>query len=317
MPFWGYFRAPIWEKCSFACKGQRKRSFAPLHFLDKIHGMSRGTFLVRSVHGGDITVVDAHSDRSFARHAHDTFGIGLITEGAQRSWSGRGAVEAACGQLITVNPGEVHDGKPVGPARSWSMLYLSPRLVGDIIADATEGRIAVRELHQPVVTNQALANRFVQAREAALHAAPARDMDEDLLALVAELIGIRPLAISRTDRRISSLREAIDDDPTAPHGLAAMAAQAGFSRFQTLRAFADLTGLTPHAYTVQKRLDLARLWIRRETPLAEAAIEAGFGDQSHMHRAFVARYGYTPGQYARAHRAHAANSSKINSIAGH
>src|SRR3546814_9824655 len=81
--------------------------------------MSRGTFLVRSVHGGDITVVDAHSDRSFARHAHDTFGIGLITEGAQRSWSGRGAVEAACGQLITVNPGEVHDGKPVGPARSW------------------------------------------------------------------------------------------------------------------------------------------------------------------------------------------------------
>src|SRR3546814_5005108 len=76
---------------------------------------------------------DAHSDRSFARHAHDTFGIGLITEGAQRSWSGRGAVEAACGQLITVNPGDVHDGNPVGPAPSWSMLYLSPRLVGDII----------------------------------------------------------------------------------------------------------------------------------------------------------------------------------------
>src|SRR3546814_16167968 len=70
-----------------------------------------------------------------------------------------------------------------------------------------------------------------------------------------------------------------------------MAALAGFSRFQTLRAFADLTGLTPHAYTVQKRLDLARLWIRRETPLAEAAIEAGFGEQSHMHRAFVARFG--------------------------
>src|SRR3546814_11646247 len=101
------------------------------------------------------------------------------------------------------------------------------------------------------------------------------DWSSDVCSSDLELIGIRPLAISRTDRRISSLREAIDDDPTAPHGLAAMAAQAGFSRFQTLRAFADLTGLTPHAYTVQKRLDLARLWIRRETPLAEAAIEAG------------------------------------------
>src|SRR3546814_3062099 len=118
-------------------------------FSTRFHGMSRGTFLVRSVHGGDITVVDAHSDRSFARHAHDTFGTGLITAGVQRSWSGRGAVEAACGPLFTVNPGAVHDGRPVGPARSWSMLYLSPRLVGDILAHAPEGRIAVRALHQP------------------------------------------------------------------------------------------------------------------------------------------------------------------------
>src|SRR3546814_19206 len=143
MPFWGYFRAPIWGKCSFACKGNAKDRLRRFIFSTRFHGMSRGTFLVRSVHGGDITVVDAHSDRSFARHAHDTFGIGLITEGAQRSWSGRGAVEAACGQLITVNPGEVHDGKPVGPARSWSMLYLSPRLVGDILDET--GRATVRE----------------------------------------------------------------------------------------------------------------------------------------------------------------------------
>src|SRR3546814_5017605 len=45
--------------------------------------------------------------------------------------------------------------------RSWvEVVSTTPaRLFGDIIADATKGRIAVRELHQPVVTNQALANR--------------------------------------------------------------------------------------------------------------------------------------------------------------
>ncbi len=279
--------------------------------------MARGTALVRSVHGGDITAVDAHSDRCFARHIHDEFGIGLMTGGAQRSWSGRGAVEAACGQLITVNPGEVHDGQPVGQARSWSMLYLSARLVGDIVSDTTEGKITVRELRQPVVTNPALAAMFVQARAAALDAAPARDLSEDLIALFGGLIGTRSLAISRTDRRIARLREAIDDDPAAPHGLPTMAAQAGLSRFQTLRAFARLTGLTPHAYTVQKRLDLARRQMRCAMPLAEAAIEAGFADQSHMHRAFSARYGYTPGQYARAHRARAAIPFKNDPTAAH
>lgn len=279
--------------------------------------MARGTSLVRSVHGGDITAVDAHSDRSFARHIHDEFGVGLMTGGAQRSWSGRGAVEAACGQLITVNPGEVHDGQPVGRARSWSMLYISAQLIGDVVADATEGKVTVRELHQPVVTNPALADLFVRARSAALGANPARDLNEDLIVLFGGLIGTRPLAISRADRRIARLREAIDDDPAAPHGLPAMAAQAGLSRFQTLRAFARLTGLTPHAYMVQKRLDLARWQMRRATPLAEAAIEAGFADQSHMHRAFIARYGYTPGQYARAHRFRTAIPFKIDPDAAH
>lgn len=268
--------------------------------------MSRDTFLVRLSNGRGITAVDAHSDRCFARHIHDEFGVGLITGGAQYSWSGRGEVEAARGQLITVNPGEVHDGRPIGPSRTWSMLYIPARLVSDLIADASEGQTAVRELHQPVVTNAALAQLFVQARAAALRADPARDIDESLLALVGGLIGTRPLALGGRDRRIVMLREAIDDDPAAPHSLPAMAARAGFSRFQTLRAFARLTGLTPHAYLVQRRLDLARRQMRSAMPLAEAAIAAGFADQSHMHRAFVARYGYTPGQYARAQCSRAA-----------
>src|SRR3546814_6983892 len=87
MPFWCYFRAPIWGKCSFACKGNAKDRLRRFIFSTRFHGMSRGTFLVRSVHGGDITVVDAHSDRSFARHAHDTFGIGLITERSEEHTS--------------------------------------------------------------------------------------------------------------------------------------------------------------------------------------------------------------------------------------
>jgi len=35
-------------------------------------------------------------------------------------------------------------------------------------------------------------------------------------------------------------------------------------------------------------------------PLAEAALAAGFADQSHMNRVFVRRYGVSPGIYAEA-----------------
>ncbi len=76
------------------------------------------------------------TDHAFPRHSHDGFGIGVMTAGAQRSWSGIGSVESAAGDVITVNPGEMHDGTPVHGARGWRMLYLDPALVAQEVAEA-------------------------------------------------------------------------------------------------------------------------------------------------------------------------------------
>jgi quercetin dioxygenase-like cupin family protein len=71
------------------------------------------------------------SDHAFPRHSHDQFGIGIMTSGAQRSWSVIGQVESQAGDVIMVNPGEMHDGVPVsGFARGWRILYLDPDVVG-------------------------------------------------------------------------------------------------------------------------------------------------------------------------------------------
>ena len=78
-----------------------------------------------------------------------------------------------------------------------------------------------------------------------------------------------------------------------------MARESGLSRFQLVRAFSRATGLTPHAYLVQARVHLARRLIGGKMPLAEVAAASGFADQSHMTRAFTARYGLAPGVYAR------------------
>lgn len=60
--------------------------------------------------------------------------------------------------------------------------------------------------------------------------------------------------------------------------------------------------MTPHAYQVQRRLLLARGWIRAGATLADAAAAGGFSDQSHMTRLFVRAYGLSPGRYAAAAR---------------
>lgn len=91
----------------------------------------------------------------------------------------------------------------------------------------------------------------------------------------------------------------MDDDPTAPWSLAQLADAASLSRYQLVRQFAQATGLTPHAYLLQRRLQLARHLMGAGTPLADVAAASGFADQSHLTRLFTRSFGITPGAYVR------------------
>jgi AraC-like DNA-binding protein len=79
--------------------------------------------------------------------------------------------------------------------------------------------------------------------------------------------------------------------------LAELAAQSGISRFQLLRSFTREVGITPHAYLVQRRVRHARQLLADGQPPVQAALEAGFADQSHMTRAFARQLGITPSRY--------------------
>ena len=244
-----------------------------------------------------IEAVFADSRHTFARHTHETYGIGLIERGAQKSASGRGLVEAAAGNTITVNPGEVHDGAPIGgAARAWHMLYLQPALVQAAAEDIFEGRPR-EEFYAPVLEDGRIAGLLSRLLTLLLDAsAGALGREEQLLLLLAAELREQaprpdgPAAIGRARARL-------DGDPASAVTLENLASECGLGRFRLVRDFARLTGLTPHAYLLQRRTELARRLIASGTPLAEAAIAAGFADQSHMTRNFTRRYGYTPGAY--------------------
>jgi AraC-like DNA-binding protein len=266
--------------------------------------MTKSKFRMLHCHVAGVEAVEAETRHVFSRHTHEQFGIGVIHRGAQKSYSGRGMVEAGPGDTITVNPGEVHDGMPIGEAgRSWQMLYFEPAIIADARLDMSEGKSADFEFCNPVITRSALANRF-QAAFAAMTADNSADApmhrEEALLLLLADVPsewGISAIR-SPTLTSISRSKALIDDDPTAAVTLANLARESGMSRFQLLRGFAKATGLTPHAYLVQRRIHLARRLIAGGAPLAQAATDSGFADQSHMTRIFVRKYGITPGAYA-------------------
>jgi len=267
--------------------------------------MPPGQFIMRRSALAGVQAVAACSGHAFSRHTHDQFGIGVIRAGAQVSHSGRGRVQAGPGYVITVNPGEAHDGAPVGDGtRAWQMLYLDPAVIAQSAAELlADGRRY--EFEHPARDHPALA-RDVLALYAHVTDGAGTGLACDALLLRIVAAAHSPYAPPETGHgvpdAIRHARALIDDAPTATISLADLAAASGLSRYQVLRAFAGATGLTPHAYQMQRRLLVARRLIREGQALADAAAAGGFADQSHMTRLFVRTYGVSPRRYALAAR---------------
>jgi AraC-like DNA-binding protein len=225
--------------------------------------------------------------------------MGVLLHGAQRSWSGIGAVESAAGDTIMVNPGEMHDGLPVrGAERRWHMLYLDPDLVARELGDGT---LRGAEIARPSVRDPALARAFLGlfARVTATAPDPLA-LDEALLVCLARVRRrhwSEPAGALGLSPTIRIAKERLDDRPAAATSLSDLAVLAGTSRFQLLRGFVRELGATPHAYLVQQRVRLARRLLAGGLSPAATALECGFADQSHMTRAFARQLGVTPGRY--------------------
>jgi AraC-like DNA-binding protein len=254
-----------------------------------------------------VTLTD--SARSFPRHWHGTYGIGVVDRGAQRSGSGRGVVEAVAGQCITHNPAEVHDGTPIGDqGRRWRMFHIEPDAMARLFGLTGESAL---EWRAPVLHDVALRAALLRAFEATRSQAatgPVHDpataglLEETLLLAVGRCLAVgqarQPALPSEGGTDVVMSRLA-DDVPHAPT-LDELAALAGTSRFSLVRRFSRSHGLPPMAWLMQLRLQRARQRIAAGWSLADTALSCGFSDQSHLTRLFTRQFGYTPGCWRRA-----------------
>lgn len=234
------------------------------------------------------------SGRSFGRHTHGEYGLGLLLQGGQVSHSHAGQVEALPGDCITVHPEEVHDGMPLGAqARRWMMLYFAPAFVEPVLP----GFAFARPVLQDRGLGQALGGLFArleQEKDAFL-------CEQDSYRVLALAAGraVPPVDVPPSLR---FARQLIEDDPGKSLMLGELAAAAGMNKFQLIRGFARAYQLTPHAFLMQRRLRLARQMLGAGLTPAQTAADAGFADQSHLTRLFVKCFGMTPAAYRRATR---------------
>ncbi|MGH8631238.1 MAG: AraC family transcriptional regulator [Burkholderiales bacterium] len=193
---------------------------------------------------------------------------------------------------------------------SFAMLCLEAGFLGRIAEEvfdipASELRLrSVERQRDPLVTQIA----GLLSREA-LHSDPASALLAESMAMQLAVHLIRhyserpqPVVAEQSPlppRPVLLASEFIHDNYSRDISLADIAQAAHLSPFHLARRFKKSTGMTPHQYLVEVRVNSARSLLSAgagSRSLADVAAAVGFSDQSHLTRHFKRLLGLTPKQ---------------------
>lgn len=256
---------------------------------------------------GGVELLHAHYiDQRFAPHVHEGYVFLVIEQGAQR-FRHRGSEHLApVGSMALINPDEVHTGSKAHE-EGWRYRAFYPEIeqVGGVLAELELGATGLPSFAASVLQDGLLAQAFSQ-----LH----RLLDSDASALQQQtawreallLLFQRYAAVGAAPRAgaepqaVRRAKELLAARLAEPPSLEQLAAAVNLSPFHFARVFRRATGLPPHAWLQQRRLEQARALLKQGCAPLGVAMQLGFADQSHLSRQFKQAYGVGPGEYRQA-----------------
>lgn len=238
----------------------------------------------------------------FARHFHRVPAMGVVDRGMMSTYCQHGNHVLGAGTVLLFNPGEIHAPAAAGTS-GWSfrMFYLDEAFLKSISLNDSMHTLRFK---RPFVQDSKLASELFR-----LHRAMERGGDRlffeshfvSIFSMLSERHAEPTCFHPETKLDKVAIRNALEYIEMNCHrnlSLAELADLSSYSYSHFLRIFKKALGLTPHAYLIQFRVELATTLLRSGTALADVANALGFTDQSHFTRKFKRVLGVTPGQYA-------------------
>jgi AraC-like DNA-binding protein len=279
--------------------------------------------------GADLLTAEYH-EHTFSPHWHEAYAIPVIEDGAE-CYRYRGAQYVAeAGTVPVINPGELHTGsRAVDEGWRYRVMYVPIDYLHGL-ADEIAGRpqplpwFASEVIRDPDLARRlSRAHRLLEAdadrRRAANDADPVAEKTavpglenpgSDLLLVEDALIDAlstllarharteeAPVRASPNDPRVETMKALLAADLTTPLRIADLALAVGLSPFHATRLFTQATGLPPHAWRTQLRLQRSLAPLRAGATVADVAAASGFTDQSHFTRHFRRMFGVPPGRW--------------------
>ncbi len=243
--------------------------------------------------------------RRVSRHIHGVFSLSIAEAGVRISESRRQKHNITPGAIYVSEWGEAHAGTiPAGQAYSSRSLRMSPGLIAALLAEMP-GRGTEAHFVDPLMYDDELYAKIFRFHLLAGTAVPRLEKDCLLREIFSSLVG--RYSERREDWPLSGdevgpvrrVCEYLHDCCHENVSIETLAGIAGFSPFHLCRVFERAVGVPPHVYQLDVRLTRAADLLAAGKKIVAVAMETGFCDQSHFHKAFKRKFGVTPRQYLR------------------
>lgn len=238
----------------------------------------------------------------FKKHWHNEMAIGVIEAGAESVWYRRENLLIPEKQIIAINPSEVHTGL-AGVESGWRyrMFYFDLEYLAQQLSNSSLSVNSV--IDKPVINDLSLFQDLLQLHISLEQSSLQLSKDTLLTTALQKLFTRYGTTISTDKSQVIDIKSAtlaqtyLNDYWQGNPSLEQLETYTQCNRFQLLRSFKAMYGVTPHQYLLLIKTQNSKAMLSQGLSYIEVALECGFYDQSHFNRNFRRVYGVAPSKY--------------------
>lgn len=249
-----------------------------------------------------LEVLSCNDSREFSPHLHEGYVLWLNSAAGEHFSVRQSTAVLEPGSFSIIEPGIIHANRAFNPdKRHLRSFYFTPGFIEAVAAELFERTPRVC-LDTRVVSDNSLWQRLTELHCAHFASTDRFDLEVVTYQLFGDIISspasnAAHSTAAREEKRVDLVSDYFRENIQSQFTLSEVAQLASCSSFHLIRLFRHITGIAPHAYLRQLRLENARVLLSQGKSIADAAFQSGFSDQSHLTRLFKTRYGVTPGVY--------------------
>jgi AraC-like DNA-binding protein len=261
---------------------------------------------VNHLHAGLQLVKAEYSSYKFEPHFHDHYVLFNVSKGVNTGFCEKRKYVVTPGDLLMINPGEVHTGSSVDDRPLvYEALYIDTDFFDSLAASLNSPHPGEIYFARLISRDAHLLHLFQNTVSSFCLPDTLEFQSQQTIFFYALLSECSHNGFIKKDKKlytepVKKSLELIHLHFSNNFTLDELNLGTGISHFSFLRSFKKITGLTPFNYLRNYRVEMAKKMLKKNHNIVDVALELGFFDQSHFHRNFKKVTGITPGDYIRA-----------------